>query len=156
MYNKGKTVDGIFLDYIKSHFSYNPINGEISRNDRANSCGSLDKDGYLIIKIKKHQFKAHRLAWFLYYGSFPVMEIDHINRNRLDNRIENLREVDRKGNNRNSTHKVNPDTGVIGVYLDKSTDGLRKKYTTKFNRKTYRFYSLKKAIEFRKDNNLEV
>jgi hypothetical protein len=156
MYNKGKEIDETILDYIKSHFSYNPINGVITRDDRANSSGSLDKDGYLIIKIKTQQFKAHRIAWFLYYGKFPIMEIDHINRNRLDNRIKNLREVDRDGNNKNSTHKKNPETGIIGVYIDKCTEGLKKKYTTRFDGKTYRFYHLNEAIEFRKKHNLEI
>ena len=156
MYNKGKKVDDYFLDYIKSHFSYNPINGEISRDDRANSCGSLDKDGYLIIKIKTHQFKAHRIAWFLYYGTFPEMEIDHINRNRLDNRIENLREVDRNGNNNNSSKKKNRKTGVIGVYLDEKTSGLKKRFALRFKGKTCRFYTLEEAIKFRVSNNLPI
>lgn len=155
MYNKGKIVDEMILDYIKTHFSYNPISGEIFRDDRANSCGSLDKDGYLIIKVKKQQFKAHRIAWLLYYGTFPVMEIDHINRNRLDNRIENLREVDRIGNHNNSSRKRNFKTGVIGVYLDE-TKGLKKCYTLRFKGKTYRFYTIEEAVNFRLSNNLVV
>ena len=156
MYNKGKIVDEMILDYIKTHFSYNPVSGEISRDDRVNSCGSLDKDGYLIIKVKKQQFKAHRIAWLLHYGTLPIMEIDHINRNRLDNRIENLREVDRIGNHNNSTRKKNPKTGVIGVYLDETTEGLKKCYTTRFKGKTYRFYTLEEAVKFRLSNNLAI
>lgn len=72
--------------YIKKHFKYD--NGTLIRDDRKNSNGSLDKDGYLIIKVKGKQFKAHRIVWLLHYGKFPLYEIDHINRNKLDNRIE--------------------------------------------------------------------
>ena len=140
--------------YILNHFSYN--NGVLSRDDRKNSNGSYDKDGYLIIKVKGKQFKAHRIVWLLHHGKFPDAEIDHINRNRADNRIENLREADRKLQHKNITRTPNPDTGVIGVYIDKYTAGLKKKYTTKVNQKTYRFYTLEEAKKFRKDHGLWV
>lgn len=155
-YNQCKVVDDSIVNYILSHFSYNSQTGEITRDDRRNSLGSLDKDGYLIIKIKKRQYKAHRIAWLLHYGRFPTKEIDHINRNRSDNRISNLREVDRCENNRNSSKKVNPKTGVIGVYLDECTNGLRKRFTTRFLKRTYRFYTLEEAVNFRKQHNLSV
>lgn len=149
-YNKGKHVPEYILEYIANHFSYNPESGMITRDDRRNSAGSFDKDGYLILKIKGNQFKAHRVAWFLHYGVFPEMEIDHINRNRSDNRICNLRDATRTCNIRNMAKTANPETGVIGVYLDKTTKGLKKKFTTRIQGKTYRFYSVQDAIDFRK------
>lgn len=148
-YNKGKDV-GLLAGYIKKHFTYNPTDGTITRMDRKNSNGSLDKDGYLIIKIKTKQFKAHRIAWFLYYGEMPDKEIDHINRIRTDNRIENLRLADRKSNVLNIQHKPNKDTGVVGVYKDKTTKGLKKIFTTRFKNKTFRFHTIEEAIQFRK------
>ena len=132
--------------YIQKHFSYNPETGLITRNDRKNSNGSFDKDGYLIIKIKTRQFKAHRLAWFLFYGHFPEKELDHINRIRTDNRISNLREVSRSENINNITKYKNKDTNQYGIYLDKSTKGLLAKYTFTFKNKTYRFRNLEEAI----------
>lgn len=132
--------------YIKKHFSYDLETGIITRNDRKNSNGSYDKDGYLIIKIKKKQIKAHRLAWFLYYGEFPLLEIDHINRIRTDNRIINLREVTRQENIKNTTKKINPETKVMGIYLDKYTKNLKAKFTFHYNNKTYRFRTLQEAI----------
>lgn len=50
------------------HISYDPSTGVITRIDRKNGSGSIDAYGYLIIKIKGKQFKAHRLAWFMHYG----------------------------------------------------------------------------------------
>lgn len=131
-------------NYIKEHFNYDSITGEITRNDRKDSFGSYDKDGYLIIKIKKQQFKSHRLAWFLYYGFFPKTELDHINRIRTDNRISNLRLANRFINTNNVNRKINKETGVIGVYED-HTNGLKKKFTFKHKNKTYRFYTLNEA-----------
>ena len=107
--------DAEVINYIREYFIYNN-DGTFTRTDRKNSNGSLDKDGYLIIKIKGKQYKAHRLVFAYHNGRFPTMEIDHINRNRLDNRIENLREVDRQTNIDNTTRKPNFDTGVVGIY----------------------------------------
>ena len=130
--------------YILKHFRYE--DGKITRDDRKNSNGSLDKDGYLILKIKGKQLKAHRVAWLLNYGEFPEYELDHINRNRLDNRIENLRESNRFEQAQNSKKTVNKETGAVGVCVDK-THGLKKKYTFHFDNKTYRFYSVEDALK---------
>ena len=137
--------DGEVIEYIRKYFIYNK-DGTFTRTDRKNSNGSLDKDGYLIIKIKGKQYKAHRLVYAYHNGEFPIMEIDHINRDRTDNRIENLREVNRQSNVDNSTRKVNPDTGVVGIYKDKCTKGLKAVYTFHFKGKTYRFRNLQEAI----------
>ena len=134
------------IEHIRKCLFYNSETEIITRTDRKNSNGSFDKDGYLIIKIKGKQFKAHRLAWFLYYGYFPNNEIDHINRIRTDNRICNLREVSRQENIKNTTKKINPDTNSVGIYLDKSTKGLLAKYSFHFKNKAYRFRNLKDAI----------
>src|SRR5699024_683271 len=118
--------DDVLIEYIKDYFVYNS-DGTITRLDRKNSNGSYDKDGYLILKIKGKQYKAHRIIYAMHHGVMPNKEIDHINRIRDDNRIENLRLVDRKTNVRNSLLKPNKNTGVVGVYIDK-TKGLKKKY----------------------------
>ena len=137
--------DAEVINYIKKYFVYNN-DGTFTRTDRKNSNGSLDKDGYLIIKIKGKQYKAHRLVFAYHNGYFPTMEIDHINRNRLDNRIENLREVDRQTNVDNTTRKPNFDTGVIGIYKDKYTKGLKAIYAFRHKGKTYRFRTLEEAM----------
>lgn len=84
------------------------------------------------------------------------MEIDHINRDRTDNRISNLRESSRLGNINNIKKAVNPKTKVIGIYVDQYTKGLKKKYTTRMRGKTYRFHTLDEAINFRKQYGYAV
>ena len=134
---------------LKENFVYHS-DGTFERKDRANSGGSYDKDGYLIIKIKGKQYKAHRLVYAYFHGKFPSNEIDHINRNRTDNRIENLRDASRLENIANTQQKPNKETGVIGVYRDK-TKGLRKRYAFRFSGKMYRFYTIEEAIKARNE-----
>ena len=55
--------------------------------------GYVNKRGYRMIHVYGVDYRAGRLAWFLHYGSLPSGVIDHINGNRDDNRIENLRDV---------------------------------------------------------------
>lgn len=136
-----------YKEYILKHFKYE--NGALIRDDRKNSTGSYDKDGYLIIKVKGKQFKYHRIVWLLNYGDFPNGEIDHINRNKNDNRIENLRLATRKIQNQNKDFKPNKNTNVVGIYID-NTRGLKKKYSFKHNGKSFRFYTLEEAIKNKK------
>ena len=63
-YNFNNAITDELKEYIKEYFTID--NGEITRKDRKGGEGSLDKDGYLIIKVKGHQIKSHRLAWFLF------------------------------------------------------------------------------------------
>lgn len=140
-------VDAELKKYILDNFRYD--NGKITRIDRKNSNGSVDHYGYLILKVKGRQVKAHRIAWLLNYGDFPESELDHINRNKLDNRIENLRESNRTQQCRNRDVKPNKDTGEIGIYEDKCTPGLKKKYCFHVKGKTYRAYTIEEAKELR-------
>ena len=137
-----------------SCIDYNPETGEIKRNDRKNGNGSYDHYGYLIIKIKGVQYKAHRLAWVKHYGSAPNGIIDHINRDKKDNRICNLRDTCQQINVLNKHYNLNNKTGVRGVYLDEKTKSLKKKYSTRIKNKTYRFYSIEEAVKFRSLFNL--
>lgn len=136
-------------EYIKKNFTYS--DGKIYRSDRKGGLGSYDKDGYVIVKIKGKQIKQHRLVWFLCNGYFPSCEIDHINRIRDDNRIENLRLADRKLQIKNTTRLPNKDTGVVGIYIDKTTKGLLAKYSFHKNNKSYRFRTLEEAIKAKEE-----
>jgi hypothetical protein len=71
--------------------------------------------GYRIGSVMDADAKAHRVAWAIYYGEWPQGQIDHINGDRADNRIANLRVVDFVGNARNRKAGKNNSSGVIGV-----------------------------------------
>jgi len=72
-------------------------------------------DGYRVVKVLGKKMQAHRVIWAIYHGKFPST-IDHINGNRSDNRIANLREVSVAENNRNLRVRKDNRTGVTGVY----------------------------------------
>src|SRR5690606_7503124 len=55
--------------------------------------GTVDGEGYVVIRFAGKGYKAHRLAWLHHYGCWPAGPIDHINRLPGDNRIENLRDA---------------------------------------------------------------
>ena len=80
---------------------YNPETGIFTRSRGKRMVGSDHTNGYLQIRVDYNRYLAHRLAWFYVYGDWPVMDIDHVNRNRKDNRIANLRLATRKQNNAN-------------------------------------------------------
>lgn len=81
--------------------------------------GSTSTNGYRQITINYKMYLAHRLAWFYLYGSFPNGFIDHINGNKQDNRIENLRIVSHIGNCQNQRKATSRSkTGLIGVCSD--------------------------------------
>lgn len=79
--------------------------------------GRLNVSGYVRISLNGIQYRAHRVAWWLMTGDDipPGKEIDHINRDRADNRWMNLRLVERSRNNHNSFPHRNNTSGVKGV-----------------------------------------
>jgi len=114
---------------IKELLHYDPDTGDFtwliipSNNVKIGDVtGWPDKrDGYMRIKVKGKQYLSHRLAWFCVHGVWPRHEIDHINHDRSDNRIVNLREATRLENMRNASRYKTNTSGVTGVYWHKPT-----------------------------------
>ena len=71
--------------------------------------------GYLIVHFQGRNHPVHRVAWFLTHGTFPEV-VEHINRDKLDNRICNLRAADSYLNTLNKTKYGNNRSGHKGVY----------------------------------------
>lgn len=79
--------------------------------------GHCDSYGYHQIKINSVYYLAHRMAWLFIHGEWPEKEMDHINGNRADNRLVNLRLCSRMQNMANSGRKSTNKSGYKGVYL---------------------------------------
>lgn len=101
-------VDPLTHDRLLEMLTYNKYTGDFLLNEhvstRAKGCkaGTYSDKGYIMIQIDKKIYAAHRLAWYYVHGYYPEHQIDHINRVRDDNRIDNLREVTQSCNSKNT------------------------------------------------------
>ncbi len=76
---------------------------------------SLDNMGYKGGRVNNIGLRAHRVAWAIHYGVWPEYVVDHINGERADNRICNLRDIPAEENNRNMAKPKNNTSGHVGV-----------------------------------------
>jgi len=83
--------------------------------------GSINKHGYRRIIINWKSYYAHRVAWKIIYGEDPKY-IDHIDGCYSNNKISNLRNVSKSGNQRNQPLRSNNSSGVVGVSWDNGKD----------------------------------
>lgn len=79
--------------------------------------GHINAQGYVIVKYKTQAYKAHRLAWLLYYKQWPEHDVDHIDGNKSNNSIKNLRDVPRSINALNTKPISSNKSGYRGVSL---------------------------------------
>lgn len=101
--------------------------GRVSAQGRANMWNghnagkpcfnTLRADGYLRGSFRGKEILTHRLIWAMHYGAWPEMDIDHINGDRADNRLQNLRLASRGQNSRNKKRQSNNTSGHTGVAL---------------------------------------
>lgn len=109
---------------LKEYLHYSPETGFftwIKRSGDRIKIGSIagcikNDNNYRIIRLRKIYY-AHRLAWLYMTGNWPENHIDHINGIRDDNRWQNLRDVSRSTNSRNSKLPITNTSGVIGVFF---------------------------------------
>jgi hypothetical protein len=140
------------IEELREFLHYEPDTGlfrwKVGRNwiAKVNSvAGTSDSEGYIIIKLNQRFIKAHRLAWALYHNQDPgSMQIDHIDQNKSNNKIVNLRLANPGPNSAYAGPQKNNKLGVKGVYF---VDG-KFEVSCKKNRKNYylgRYDTIKEA-----------
>lgn len=108
---------------LRSRLAYDETSGLFTRVTTTNArhrigglAGTLHSKGYWVIGIDGKNYKAHRLAWLYVHGEWPAGEIDHINGDKRDNRIANLRVATRSENTTNRFRARSDNRlGVLGV-----------------------------------------
>lgn len=110
------------IEHLNEIFVYHPNTGdlywsELSKNKRkGRKCEVLSSKGYIRVSIDGRTYAAHRVVFAMATGKWPDDQIDHINGDKADNRISNLREANNRENNRNKKVFSNNRLGVKGVY----------------------------------------
>ena len=93
----------------------------VARNVKPGAfAGTVKVDGYGSLKIKGKQYLTHRIIFLYHHGYIPEF-LDHINTDKLDNRIENLREATKAQNNRNCGKRKDNTSGIKGVHWETAT-----------------------------------
>lgn len=134
---------GLTAERARELLAYDPVTGALvwrvrslehflasERRTREHACAAwnaknADKPagtpshGYLRVNIGRQSFPAHRLAWLIMHGEWPIMDIDHINMDRSDNRWSNLRAATRSQNKANQRRRSLNTSGWAGVTWDK-------------------------------------
>lgn len=109
-------------EQVMENLTYNPETGELfwrktgkGRPPLGTPAGVINALGYRTIGLAGKRHYAHRIAWLIHYGWWPSNQIDHINGDRADNRITNLRECSHAENQLNR-HAPRPNKhGFKGV-----------------------------------------
>lgn len=113
----------ITIKQVRDALHYDYKTGEIrwknpphERIKFASLAGCFNHHGYLRIRLFGEQFQAHRIAWALYYGKWPNNDLDHIDGNRGNNKIRNLRLASKSINSQNLRKPLrNNHSGFLGV-----------------------------------------
>lgn len=131
--NVDRTTSGVFApaprgplthDRLVSLLIYEPTTGLFRwkvNNRRAkvgNVAGKVNRaenQGYVLVSLDCRVFRAHRLAWFYVHGEWPTGHLDHINGDRADNHLANLRPASHSENLANQRRRSDNTTGFKGV-----------------------------------------
>jgi len=143
-----KAESRLTLDTAKELWDYDSVEGSLTWKQRDRDkftsenrwlkhkeskagtiCGTLTKRGYVVVSFDGVQYYVHRLAWLLSYGEWPSEYIDHLNRDKSDNRLENLRIVSSGENSRNVSKSSRNTSGKVGVSYDEQTEVWRARWS---------------------------
>lgn len=139
------------LEYKDGELFWKISKGSVKKGEK---CVYIGNVGYKLIRISNIKYTQHRIIWKMIKGFDPIGIIDHINQEKTDNRIENLRDVTSNENQKNRKLNKNNASGYNNILIDKNRN---KKYIVQI--KTYKtrksFKNLQDAISFRNEKYLE-
>lgn len=119
------------IEYLHKRLRYDPNSGKLfwtscedmpknwNRRYAEKEAFTSQVNGYRNGKILGATILAHRVIWTMHYGKWPLGYIDHINGEKSDNRICNLRDVTHQENHRNMPIRSDNTSGVTGVHWNK-------------------------------------
>ncbi len=153
----------ITQELLKEFLNYDPDTGvftwKIARKGspgKGRRAGGLDYEGYTRIKIDYKNYRASRLAWLYMNGREPEGQIDHIDGDRSNDSISNLRDVDQTTNGQNQRKNSSNTSGITGVCWHKK-QGKWMAYIGGVNRVYLGYFSEKSdAIAARKNAHVEL
>ena len=130
------------VEYLRSVLEYDADTGIFTWLVKPAQCvhvgdiaGTLDSRGYRQIRLNGKKELAHRIAWAMAYGEWPTHCIDHVNHDKADNRLSNLRAATASQNRYNMPKYKNNTSGIKGVSFNRkagkwrafiSADGVKK------------------------------
>ena len=137
--------DEQMIEHLRQRYTYDAAQGVVRNRKGLVIKGHVVSEGYLLLNMRladgRHAIGLHQLVWVLCHGRFPK-QIDHLNGNPTDNRIENLREVSQSENDMNRVWawKPNAKTGLPGVCKSNG------RYRIKIGGKEYKFHDKYEAF----------
>lgn len=115
------------VEELEKILNYNPTTGaitfKVSRGPRSAGSMATHKTygGYIAVMVCGRSYRAHRIAWALAHRHWPTHEIDHINGERSDNRLVNLREATSRENAKNLGVRSTNTSGYKGVHFHRQS-----------------------------------
>jgi hypothetical protein len=161
--NMTQTNFNLSQDLLKELFEYCDGNlfWKVNRGKarKGQLAGILGNTGYWKIRLYKRLYQAHRLIFLMQKGYLPV-ELDHIDGNKLNNRIDNLREATRSQNELNKGMKKNNTSGVKNVFWSKEFNKWKVQMSVDGKKRHVGYFedlevAKEIAINFRKQNHGE-
>ena len=129
------------LDLVNELFRYDKETGDLirkvsvsSRGKAGDRAGAVNGNGYYVTTIEGAKYRNHRVIFLMHHGFLPAC-LDHIDTNKLNNRIENLRPATYSQNQYNSGMRKDNTSGVKGVTWNSKSSKwqVQIKYNGKYN-----------------------